>query len=99
MRLNDHQIQSIRELAAQTAGAGARVWLFGSRLDDTARGGEVDLLLELHDPVDEPALLAARLSARVSCSLGGRRVDVVLAAPNLGRLPIHELAFLKGRLL
>jgi len=29
----------------------------------------------------------------------GRKVDVLLSAPNLMRLPIHELAFKEGWLL
>jgi hypothetical protein len=29
----------------------------------------------------------------------GRRVDVLLSAPNLRRLPIHDVALREGRLL
>lgn len=63
MRLTDCQAQSIRQLALQVAGSHARVRLFGSRLDDGARGGDLDLMIELPEPVANPALLAARLSA------------------------------------
>ena len=99
MRLTDHQAQSIRQLALQVAGNHARVRLFGSRLDDGARGGDLDLMLELPDPVANPALLAARLSAQVSRLMQGRKVDVLLSAPNLMRLPIHDMAFKEGKLL
>ena len=99
MRLTDHQAQSIRQLALQVAGSHARVRLFGSRLDDGARGGDLDLMLELPDPVANPALLAARLSAQVSRLMQGRKVDVLLSAPNLMRLPIHDMAFKEGKLL
>jgi hypothetical protein len=47
-------------------------------------------LLELMDAVDNPALIAAQLSARVSRAMHGRKVDVLLSAPNLMRLPIHD---------
>lgn len=40
MRLTDHQIELIRQLAHQVAGSQSRVRVFGSRLDDTALGGE-----------------------------------------------------------
>lgn len=99
MRLTDHQIQTIRQLARQVAGDRATVRVFGSRLDDTAHGGDLDLMLELPDPVDNPALLAARLSAQVSRTMFGRKVDVLLSAPNLLRLPIHDIAFNEGYLL
>jgi hypothetical protein len=99
MRLTDCQIDAIRQLARQAAGDQVRVRVFGSRLDDAARGGDVDLMLELPEPVNNPALLAARMSAQVSRVMAGRRVDVLLCAPNLMRLPIHDIAFKEGKLL
>lgn len=99
MRLTDDQTQAIRQLVRQIAGNQARVRVFGSRLDDTAHGGDLDLLLELAEPVDNPALMAARLSAQVSRAMDGRKVDVLLSAPNLMRLPIHDMAFKEGQLL
>lgn len=99
MRLTDYQIQIIRQLACQVAGDQSRVRVFGSRLDDTAHGGDIDLMLELQEPVDNPALMAAQMSARVSRAMHGRKVDVLLSAPNLMRLPIHDIAFKEGQLL
>lgn len=99
MRLTDEQTQAIRQLAREIAGERCSVRVFGSRLDDAARGGDLDLLLELTDVVDNPALIAAQLSARVSRAMHGRKVDVLLSAPNLMRLPIHDIAFKEGQLL
>jgi hypothetical protein len=99
MRLTDYQIQAIRQLAREVAGDQVRVRVFGSRLDDTAHGGDLDLMLELPEPVEDPALMAARMAAKVSRSMSGRRVDVLLSAPNLMRLPIHDIAFKEGQLL
>ena len=99
MRLTDKQIQTIRQLVRQVAGSQSRVRVFGSRLDDTAHGGDLDLMLELTEPVDNPALMAAQLSAQVSRAMHGRKVDVLLSAPNLMRLPIHDIAFKEGQLL
>lgn len=99
MRLTDQQARIIREIAHDLAGNRATIRLFGSRLDDSARGGDIDLLLEIAEPVDKPALLAARLSARISRALQGRKVDVIVDAPKLKRLPVHEIAFREGILL
>lgn len=96
MRLTPEQIEAIRQGAAQVAGASARVWLFGSRVHDEEHGGDVDLLLEVDEPVAEPAPLAARLAARVSRAMHGRKVDVVVKAPNLMHLPIHAIAQEEG---
>lgn len=96
MRLTTQQVAAIREEVANIAGASARVWLYGSRVNDNARGGDVDLMLELDEPVAEPAQLCARLATRVSRSMYGRKVDVLLHAPNLQRLPIHAIARAEG---
>jgi hypothetical protein len=41
----------------------------------------------------------ARIAGRISRALDSRKVDVVLAAPNLMSLPIHEVARREGCLL
>jgi predicted nucleotidyltransferase len=97
MRLSERQIQLIRRAVDDTAGASARTRVFGSRLHDDALGGDLDLLVELPDAVEHPAVLAATLSARISRTLDGRQVDVLLLAPNLRRLPIHEIALHEGQ--
>lgn len=99
MRLTSEQISAIRKGASQLAGETARVWLFGSRVRDDARGGDVDLLLELDKVVAEPAQLSARLAAQVSRAMYGRKVDVLIKAPNLMHLPIHTIAMAEGVLL
>ena len=97
MRITDEQAHAIKKLAAETFGSDVSVRLFGSRLDDSIRGGDVDLLVSLNRNIDKPALRAARLAARTSRIFRGRKVDVVIDAPNLMRLPIHEVALSEGR--
>ena len=46
MRLTPDQTRIILSCVHQQFGADARVKLFGSRLDDSLRGGDVDLLVE-----------------------------------------------------
>jgi len=99
MRLTTEQAKSICRLALQVAGDDVQVRVFGSRLDDTARGGDLDLMLEFREPVHNPSLLAAEFSAKVMRLMQGRKVDVVLKAPNLLRLPIHDVALSGGQLL
>lgn len=99
MRLTPVQIEIIRQATRDVAGPSARIRLFGSRLDDDARGGDIDLLLECDEPIDAPAVLAANLAARVSRRMDGRKIDVVIRAPNLLELPIHQIAMQTGVLL
>lgn len=97
MRLTAENIRSIRHTVYDVAGPDAQIRVFGSRLNDDATGGDVDLLIELPHAVEDPAVLAARLSARISRLLYGRKVDVLLLAPNLRRLPIHQIALDEGQ--
>jgi uncharacterized protein len=46
MRLTSDQVLTILGTASRLLGEAAVVYLFGSRLDDRARGGDVDLLIE-----------------------------------------------------
>ena len=50
MRLTPEQTRTILHCVRQQFGAQAQVKLFGSRLDDSARGGDVDLLVESEHP-------------------------------------------------
>lgn len=99
MRLQLDQTAEIKRLTAEQFGPDASVYLFGSRTDDNARGGDVDLLVETSHPVDQPALASARLAARISRQLNGRRVDVILGAPNLAQLSVHRIARAQGQVL
>ncbi|MDE2147331.1 MAG: nucleotidyltransferase domain-containing protein [Burkholderiales bacterium] len=96
MRLSSAERLSIRSVVQAVAGPSARVRLFGSRLDDRLRGGDIDLLVELDQPVDRPVLLGADLGARLQQALGDRRIDVVLVAPNVAEQPIHRVARATG---
>ena len=92
MRLTPQQIQLISVSVILVAGEGVSVRLFGSRLNGEARGGDVDLMLEFATPIANPALLSARLAAKISramqgrkVAMQGRKVDVLLSAANLLR--------------
>lgn len=99
MRLSASQIAQIRQAVAEFAGSGAVVKLFGSRTDNEGRGGDVDLLVECAAPVAAPALVAARIGGRISRYMAGRKVDVLLSAPNLLHSTLHEAARRRGVLL
>ena len=92
MRLTPKEQTTIRETVSALAGPGSRVRLFGSRVDDLARGGDIDLLVEVDHAIAQPTLFSARIGARLQQALGDRRIDVVLAAPNLREQPIHRVA-------
>lgn len=99
MRLKPQQIRSIQRVVEELAGPDAKVSLFGSRIDDNARGGDIDLLVEIFHPVTESSWLSAMISGRISRMLDGQKIDVILIAPNIKRLPIHDIAQKEGVVL
>lgn len=46
MRLTEQQTQLIVRGVQRHLGPRSRIWLFGSRLDDAKRGGDIDLFVE-----------------------------------------------------
>lgn len=96
MRLTPAQIDTIKSTATSVLGEGVQVTLFGSRVDDAAKGGDVDLMIEVSEALSEPALVSARIASRVSRAMHGRKVDVLLKAPNLLEQPIHRIAAQHG---
>lgn len=92
MRLTEAQIDLIRNVVHGVLGARTRVTLFGSRVDDNALGGDLDLLVEMDHPIDHPALSSAQIAARIGRGMHGRRVDVIIDAPNLKRQAIFQIA-------
>jgi len=92
MRLTTEQQQAIKSASLAVFGEDAQVFLFGSRTDDQARGGDVDVMVKIPGRVESPALKTARLAATLSRTMGGRKVDVILQTDDLARLPIHDIA-------
>ena len=92
MRLTEQQIMHIKAVVAAELGNQARVTLFGSRQLDDVRGGDIDLLVVSNIDISRPALVAARLEAKIIQSIGLQKIDVVLQAPNLQQSAIHRIA-------
>jgi predicted nucleotidyltransferase len=79
MRLSPQQRDAIVAAFRQAFGPGARLFLFGSRVDDSKRGGDIDLCVET-PTTPWPELVGLRLSFETALAkvLGERKIDVVL---------------------
>ena len=74
MRITDEEHQAISNTIHQ-ADAEAMIYLFGSRVDDSAKGGDIDLLvlskkINLMDKLD----ILAQLHQRI----GARKIDIAI---------------------
>ena len=91
MRLEPGEVQAIRSAAQAVFGAQARVRVFGSRVEDHLRGGDLDLWLEV--PPGQ-ATLANELRFRdlIAGPLQELKVDVVLHERGRPLSPIDRIA-------
>ena len=98
MRLTSRQIEGLKHIAAEVFGPQARISLFGSRIDDQRRGGDIDLYVT-GLALTADAQLDAKLKFLVKAKqqLGEQRIDLVFApAPGQTVQPIHRIAETTG---
>ncbi len=76
-------------------GAGSHTWLVGSRADDSARGGDVDLFVEA-EAVPPQGRVRARLGADVVPEEIDSSVDLLVRYPGEAEQPIFRIAKMTG---
>lgn len=96
MRITDYQRQVIREEAAGVFGDTAVARVFGSRADDNARGGDIDLLIESPEVIPRQRKKSLELVARLQMRLGDQPIDVLVIDPATPRQAVHEQASRTG---
>lgn len=79
MRLSEHERHIIREAAAEVFGPEVLVMLFGSRVDDAKRGGDIDLFVEVPD-ISDILAKRTRFAAQLQMRLGEQKIDIVVAS-------------------
>lgn len=99
MRLSKDQRNAILEETARIFGTGAELRLFGSRVDDNAGGGDIDLRIEANGTAAELLDMELELRARLARRLGERRIDIVVHVRGQRPRPIDEHARRTGIVL
>jgi len=99
MRVSNSDIAHIKKTAKSIFGNSCEVYLFGSRVSNDTKGGDLDLLILTNDPTQ---LLTKKLTfkARVKQLIGDQKIDVIVrsaSAPDEQDLIYQEA--LKGQLL
>jgi len=96
MRLTPQEADLIRETAEAHFGPGTVVRLFGSRADDTRRGGDIDLHIVAGDPDRVNLEEEIRFRVALEAVLGEQRVDILLRRAADPDLPIDRIAKTSG---
>ncbi|NCA90983.1 MAG: nucleotidyltransferase domain-containing protein [Gammaproteobacteria bacterium] len=94
MRLSAEQRRAIKKATRDCFGADAQVRLFGSRVDDSKRGGDIDLLITT-SLADTDQIVRAEIAFQVQVqgALGEQRIDVLADYPGRWvRPPIFAIA-------
>ena len=94
MRLTGRQREEILRTAAEVFGDDATVTLFGSRVDDMDRGGDIDLMITTDAATARRRKV--RFLVRLKQRIGDRRIDVVLRTPDSREREIHRVASSEG---
>ncbi len=93
MRISSHDRQAIKETIKELDSK-AKVYLFGSRTDDTKRGGDIDLLI-LSDSLTERDRRTIRL--KLFDRIGEQKIDLIIASD--ATKPFVKIALAQGILL
>ena len=92
MRLTDTQRSVIREEVQRHFGGNARPLLFGSRVRDDARGGDIDLYIEAVGDPQETLARELKLYAVLQRRLGEQRIDLLVRRVGSPLRPIDREA-------
>lgn len=98
MRLTEREVKTIKTIFLTHFGGKAHLWLFGSRVDDAKKGGDIDLYVETEES-DLDKLLRNKRQFLIDLymQLGEQKIDVVLNQTSLQqKLPIYEIAKTTG---
>lgn len=95
MRLTTQEIEAIKQSAHTVFGAAVKVCLFGSRVDDAKKGGDIDLYI--HAPSGQDFAHKIQFLTLLEQKIGEQKIDVVFALDK--NRPIEQQAIQTGVLL
>ena len=77
MRLSEFEIKAINSIAKKYFGSGVQIFLFGSRVDDNKKGGDIDLFIKNND--EELLTLETKIQflVELKSQIGDQKIDVV----------------------
>ncbi len=90
MRLDEQEIESIKDLAQLHFGKDVHVILFGSRTRNNKRGGDIDLFIRKQSGNYPDVRSKINFITDLIFKIGEQKIDVVLDNPNM-----HQSDFFK----
>jgi len=92
MRITEHEKNVIID-AAKSADPDAQVWLFGSRVDDHKKGGDIDIAI-LSEKINKNAMQQIQIRRFICNKIGEQKIDIIVSAN--GKEAFFRLAVEEG---
>jgi predicted nucleotidyltransferase len=99
MRLSESVRDSLTKAFESVFAPEDELYLFGSRVDDSLRGGDIDLLVTSSAAPAELVRRRSRFASLLARSLGDRKIDIVVYRTGSPRASIHDHALAQGVLV
>ncbi len=90
MRLNDTQIKKIVNLAKEYFGEEIKLYLFGSRVNNCLKGGDIDLMLETNEYIDMK--IKIEFLSKIFKYITERKIDLIIFDRTSKKSDIYEIA-------
>ncbi len=95
MRLTPEEVKALVTACKSCFGSTAQIWLFGSRVDESASGGDIDLYIETALSENIVSHTIAFREQIWPC-FGDQKIDIVVHRQNEPYQAIHEMAKTTG---
>ena len=89
----------IRACAKQIFGQNCVVRVFGSRVDDSRRGGDIDLHVVTETPASATVQNEILFSLALQADMGEQKIDVIARPPDFSPSAIDDIAFSTGKII
>lgn len=99
MRLSEEQKAIVREIGHDVFGDKVQLALFGSRLNDHLKGGDIDILVKSEHPLPDKVIKMLTMTARLQLRLGDQPIDILVYDPETVISPVYEQALANGELI
>jgi predicted nucleotidyltransferase len=98
MRLTKEEIEAIQQSFIKHFTKG-KIYLFGSRVDDSKKGGDIDLYIDLGEYIDLKEMMKMRQNFRLELyeKIGEQKIDIVISQDKTRG--VEQEALKKGVLL
>jgi predicted nucleotidyltransferase len=95
VRLSSTQLEVIKRGIIKICGQSAKLWLFGSRVDDTKKGGDIDLYVEVEPQISDFEA-KIKLMGFFETHLGEQKIDILIRSYDRPMTAMQEIAKTTG---